>query len=167
MIQSYKLFNNSECEELIDWIESYNKDWEVFTLPTKRCKKKSFGKSLLYYDRIKLKVKELLDIDADSEVGCLKYETGDSFSVHSDAEKDNEGFHDDWIWNVNIQLTSPHEYEGGELIYKDNLYKIDKGNIYIYRSNELHGVKLVEGGIRYCIVFYIRARDVNMKKTLI
>ena len=82
---------------------------------------------------------------------------------HIDSTSD--GFHDDWIWNVNIQLTNPNDYTDGELIHKNQSYKIQKGNLYFYRSNELHGVNEVTNGLRYCIVFYIKKNDFKNKKT--
>ena len=165
MIKDYKLFTDIECDEIIEWIESDSQNWEVYNFKRKKCKRKLFGKNILYYNRIKEKVKQILEIDADSEVGVLKYEKGDYFSPHIDSTSD--GFHDDWIWNVNIQLTNPNDYTGGELIHKNQSYKMQKGNLYFYNSNELHGVNEVTNGLRYCIVFYIKKNDFKKQKQLI
>ena len=53
-------------------------------------------------------------------------------------------------------LSSPHEYEGGELHFPElkKNFKMDKGSLIIFNSNLLHGVKPVTKGQRYVILSF-------------
>lgn len=152
-MKTYNLFNDTECNQLIEWIE-LNSNWVTHTHPNKKCKQSMFGNSILYFDKIKTKVNEIIGEHNFGDVGCLKYERGDLFKTHRDAVK--YGYTMGWEYNVNIQLTSPTDYSGGEFILNNKEYKIDRGNLYYYKSDELHGVKKLTEGIRYCIVYGIK-----------
>lgn len=152
-LKTYNLFNDTECKQLIEWIE-VNSNWVTYVHPNKKCKQSMFDNSILYIDKIKTKVNEIIGEHNFGGIGCLKYERGDLFKPHRDSTK--YGFTSDWQYNVNIQLTAPIDYTGGEFILNNKEYKIQRGNLYYYKSHELHGVKKITEGIRYCIVYYIK-----------
>jgi predicted 2-oxoglutarate/Fe(II)-dependent dioxygenase YbiX len=55
-----------------------------------------------------------------------------------------------------IALSDPNDYEGGELHFSElnKSYKLEKGSIIVFKSNEMHGVTPVTSGKRKVIISF-------------
>jgi len=86
-----------------------------------------------------------------------------------DAPTGHYGLHIDKIFNrtvrklsLTIQLSSPEDYEGGELALKfnegDNLMPKDLGKMIVFPSYVLHEVRPVTKGTRYSLVAWVTGK---------
>ena len=58
--------------------------------------------------------------------------------------------------SIIIALSDPKDYEGGELHFSElnKSYKLKKGTIVVFKSNEMHGVTPVTSGKRKVIISF-------------
>ena len=67
--------------------------------------------------------------------------------------------------SIVIALSDPNDYEGGELYFSElnKSYKLNKGSIVVFKSDEMHGVTPVTSGKRKVIISFGFDQD-GMKK---
>jgi len=67
--------------------------------------------------------------------------------------------------SIIIALSDPKDYEGGELHFSElnKSYKLNKGTIVVFKSDEMHGVTPVTSGKRKVIISFGFDQD-GMKK---
>jgi len=68
---------------------------------------------------------------------------------------------------VVVQLSSPEDYSGGEMIVKEKLFHKDLGNTIIFDSGFMHEVKKVIDGDRYSLVLWLENHDLVIQKSLL
>ena len=89
------------------------------------------------------------------------------YSKHNDCGDSSrlENFVDIRKLSFSIQLTSPEEYKGGELILyindKEFIAPKTKGTIIFFESNILHEVKPVKKGTRYSLVSWVQGPNLR------
>jgi len=89
------------------------------------------------------------------------------YSKHNDCDSSSrlENFVDIRKLSFSIQLTSPEEYEGGELILymndKEFIASKTKGTIIFFQSNILHEVKPVKKGTRHALVSWVQGPNLR------
>ena len=96
------------------------------------------------------------------KVAILKYQEGGFFHKHQDVDPSSE-FNKDFVYNINAILND--NYQGGEFMVDDKIFKRGVGEIYHYRSDRFHEVKSVTSGVRYVALFYIRKREIISQQT--
>ena len=99
--------------------------------------------------------------------------------LYYDGDSDKKCFrdaHTDWTsyschrrMSIIIGLCNPNDYEGGELVFKNNnlTYKIEKGSAVIFDSKLVHEVLPVTKGKRYvlqCFMFDDSGYDLKKEK---
>lgn len=99
-------------------------------------------------------------------IKILKYTKGIGFNLHKDSDgKDGR------LKTVVTQLSTPDLYEGGTLQLKVNssTHTVSKkvGNSVIYPASSLHEVSLIEKGVRYVMVFWLKKWNLNFSKSTI
>jgi PKHD-type hydroxylase len=89
------------------------------------------------------------------------------YSKHNDCGNNSEleSFIDIRKLSFSIQLTSPEQYTGGELIFyindKEFIAPKTKGTIIFFQSNILHEVKPVKSGIRHALVSWVQGPNLR------
>jgi len=73
-----------------------------------------------------------------------------------DQHRDTYGDKDYRKITVIVALSNPEEYEGGELYFSElnDKYKLNKGDVIIFRSEEMHGVEPVISGKRKVLISF-------------
>ncbi len=66
----------------------------------------------------------------------------------------------DRTWNINVMLSSPSAYEGGELRVGSQRIEADIGDTYMYSSATPHAVSAVTSGRRFTFVLALTERKV-------
>jgi hypothetical protein len=110
----------------------------------------------------------LLFIKTIDELICKSYnvkieniDIKDMFIAKYDEKKQNSlDMHlDGQGSNVSISILLNDEFEGGNLIYADDIISYaEKGDIMIHTSNHIHGVTPVTKGVRYSLVMFLRIK---------
>jgi hypothetical protein len=157
-----KLFAKNECDDLISFAEGQNKwkkvsgfsSYQIFI----------FQPSVHVSDKIINYGRETLGLlILCVNMAVLKYQVGDYFPRHIDKNKGYE-FNKDFLYNINVKLND--NYEGGEFFLNEKLFVADVGDVYHYKSTEVHEVKPITKGLRYTGLFYIRERDLGVSKLI-
>jgi PKHD-type hydroxylase len=90
-----------------------------------------------------------------------RYEPGMSYGTHVDNALmgDPNPMRSDV--SLTLFLSSPDEYDGGELVIEDSLgerpFKLDAGSMIIYPSTTLHRVEPVTRGVRLVAVSWVQS----------
>jgi len=110
----------------------------------------------------------LLFIKTIDELICKSYnvkieniDIKDMFIAKYDEKKQNSlDMHlDGQGSNVSISILLNDEFEGGNLIYADDIISYaEKGDVMIHTSNHIHGVTPVTKGVRYSLVMFLRIK---------
>ncbi len=102
-----------------------------------------------------------------------RYEVGMSYGIHTDdalMATEQQLMRSDISFT--LFLSSPEEYEGGDLIIEstegERVYKLPAGAMILYPSSTLHRVETVTKGIRYAAVSWIQSliRDPQEREIL-
>lgn len=154
----FSLFTEYECNEIITLLNN-NFEWEYCTDESG----KSYYKIIVdsdfkYYNKVKDFVDTIMDTPSNGVLHFLRYEKGDGFPEHIDVSNKSE-FHYDGKYNVNAILNS--NYIGGKFKLSGKELETEIGDAYIYESTTPHEVTKVIDGIRYVMMYYIRARDIQ------
>lgn len=86
-----------------------------------------------------------------------------SFDWHTDTKGDQTMR----TLNVNIMLSSPDEYSGGELQVGDAAITPQQGDLYLYPAATPHKVNAVETGRRYTLVMALSERRLKLSEDVI
>jgi len=91
-----------------------------------------------------------------------RYEGGESYGVHIDnAIRAADGHRMRGDLSATLFLSSPEEYDGGELCVEDALgqkaTKLPAGHMVLYPASTLHEVKPVTRGVRIAAFFWIQS----------
>ena len=93
-------------------------------------------------------------------VAIIRYDKGDLIQRHKDNGSnfgDAYNFTRDALYNINIRLNS--DYKGGEFYLSDQLFYRPVGEIYHYKSDTYHEVKMITEGVRYLALLTISYQD--------
>ena len=110
----------------------------------------------LIYHRMKERINQDFNIDwqyrEQWKMGYYDGEKGGFYDQHQDT-------HGDMSYrkiSLVIALSDPKEYEGGELHFSElnKSYKLNKGTIVVFNSDEMHGVTPVTAGKRKVIISF-------------
>ncbi len=102
-----------------------------------------------------------------------RYEVGMSYGIHTDdalMATEQQLMRSDISFT--LFLSSPEEYEGGDLIIEstegERVYKLPAGAMILYPSSTLHRVETVTKGIRYAAVSWVQSliRDPQEREIL-
>ena len=99
------------------------------------------------------------------QVIMLQYNKGHYFKKHRDRIISNP-LKSQRLQTIIVQLSDENDYEGGDLVVRNEVANKTKGNLIIFDSNELHECKMITGGTRYCLVTWLAADD-YLKRGLI
>ncbi|MDE1177056.1 MAG: Fe2+-dependent dioxygenase [Edaphobacter sp.] len=93
-----------------------------------------------------------------------RYEGGQSFGSHVDNSIRRVQATGEYVrtdLSVTLFLSSPEEYEGGELMVEDTYgmhsVKLPAGHLVLYPSTSLHHVRPVTSGSRVCSFFWLQS----------
>jgi len=93
-----------------------------------------------------------------------RYAGGQSYGDHGDATIRHDSGPRDRIrtdLSATLFLTTPEEYEGGELMIKDGLshesVKLPAGDLFLYPTTSIHHVTPVTRGVRLASFFWIQS----------
>lgn len=120
------------------------------------------------YSKVQNSLTKHLNVDwKDSPHGVFREYNKDDFFIEHKDNVDKSGS-DPRYFTVTIQLSSPLEYEGGEVIVNRGI-EISKnlGTAAIWGSDVIHEVKKILNGSRSSLVFFISSKHINLKKSLI
>ena len=92
----------------------------------------------------------------------LKYNEGCYFKEHRDRI-DHNPHTSNRQQTLIVQLSDKEDYKGGELIVNKLPASKDKGTLVLFDSNELHELKTLTSGVRYCLVTWLTANDYNKR----
>ena len=98
------------------------------------------------------------------EVKLTKYTRGDYFSPHKDYTVYDAGV---VRKTLVIQLSSPHEYDGGTLIVEGIPQSRELGSAILFNSNQIHEVTEITQGTRFSLVAFLLDKDILMPKSVI
>lgn len=102
-----------------------------------------------------------------NKFSILKYEIGQEFKKHRDVGG-SPGI-DKRYKTLIIQLSE--NYKGGELVIWDNDDEVvcdtTIGNMILFPSNLYHQAKVLEEGIRYVMVFFLKRKNFGIRKSII
>jgi hypothetical protein len=95
-----------------------------------------------------------------THIGLHKYNVGDKFAKHNDANKNR-------MWGIGTNLNE--EYKGGEFYLYEPTYLIprQKGEIYYFESGRYHEVLEILEGERWSLILFLCTEHLNLKKTLL
>jgi len=162
LINQKVLFNESECQLIIDLNKTNLKQWN-----TNEYKYNSMG--ILYSNETKWifdRLKEYFVSQTNVNIVSLKeeihfhtYKIGDSFLRHNDAKKNR-------IYGVGVLLNE--EFMGGDFIFYDKnpeiINKI-KGNSYVFDVITNHEIKPIINGIRHSLLWFLDNNNIKISKT--
>jgi PKHD-type hydroxylase len=93
-----------------------------------------------------------------------RYDGGQSFGSHVDNAIRRVPATGDYVrtdLSVTLFLSSPEEYDGGELVVEDtygtHAVKLPAGHLVLYPSTSLHHVRPVTRGSRVCSFFWLQS----------
>lgn len=154
------LFDDNECDLILKGLENsiigpvenkWYRKYEEFLILDKNILE-------LILDKIKIfGVKKIKD------GRILKYEKGSFTVLHEDTtEKKPHRYK-----TVIIQLSSEKDYEGGNMIFGNEILSKKRGTTAIFDSKTLHGLELIEFGVRYSFVIWLDREDMGISKGII
>lgn len=153
------LFTKEECEKIKQGIETspaggkddfYYRKYEEFLILDREIL------DLIFEKIKKLGVKQL------KEGRILKYEKGCFFNLH----KDRYDTHPYRYKTIVIQLSEEKDYEGGKMIFGNDILSKKIGTTVIFDSNTIHGMEMIESGVRYSFVIWLERQDFIAEKTI-
>lgn len=98
------------------------------------------------------------------EASLMKYSAGHFFGPHRDYP--DYGY-DRLNRTLVVQLTSPDQYEGGDLIIEGVVQSRLKGECISIKSNQMHEVTEIISGTRMTLVLFLLNRDIEHSISLI
>lgn len=153
------LFTKEECEKIKQGISTspaggkddfYYRKYEEFLILDREIL------DLIFEKIKKLGVKQL------KEGRILKYEKGCFFNLH----KDRYDTHPYRYKTIVIQLSEEKDYEGGKMIFGNDILSKKIGTTIMFDSNTIHGMEMIESGVRYSFVIWLKRQDLVEEKTL-
>jgi hypothetical protein len=81
------------------------------------------------------------------------------FGLHVDTAPHDGTFR---TYNINIMLSDPVEYSGGELQVGDSIVELRKGDVYMYPASLPHAVHPITSGLRRTFIIALRVRTDNL-----
>ncbi len=100
------------------------------------------------------------DIASSDQLQLLKYTKGSHYDWHLDI---GSGAHINRKLSFIVPLSSPDDYEGGELIVKagpkDTTLSLEQGKMILFPSFILHKVSRVLSGERYVLVGWFKGKQ--------
>ncbi len=106
---------------------------------------------------------KIFGIENIREGRILKYEPGCFFNIHTDAYDKHPHRYKTLI----IQLSDEKDYEGGKMIFGNDVLNKKIGNTAFFDSTTLHGMEIIESGIRYSFVVWLERKDLGIKKNIL
>ncbi len=167
-MKTFQLFTKDECKDILDDIfTNYESSYinRKFANDTSSYHKIEITEKTWYYYRLKNWFSKELNLnEVDGYLTLFYYKEGDRFPIHVDRIPHTE-FYYDAVYNVNVMLNE--DYEGGEFVLDNIEYKQPAGMVYYYESSKPHGVKIVKSGLKCTLIYFVRERDFERKKTMI
>lgn len=93
----------------------------------------------------------------------LRYSEGCFFKIHSDIHINAPHRYKTLI----IQLSDENEYTGGKFIFGEEVLSKKIGSTTIFDSNTLHGLEIVESGIRYSFIMWLERENFGITKSIL
>ena len=93
----------------------------------------------------------------------LRYEEGCFFNLHTDTYDK----HPNRYKTIIIQLSNEEDYRGGKTRFGDDILDKKMGTTIIFDSTTIHGMEIIESGIRYSFVIWLEKEDLGKQKELI
>lgn len=106
---------------------------------------------------------KIFGIENIREGRILKYEPGCFFNIHKDAYDEHPNRYKTLI----IQLSDENDYEGGKMVFGNDVLNKKIGSTTFFDSNILHGMEIIESGIRYSFVVWLERMDLVIKKNIL
>ena len=161
MLTEKVLFSEEECKHLISIAGDDYKPLRYFKQPEVQIKLDQDINSLLLSRFANFEI-----VSIPKKVKILKYSEGVHFNLHIDSDgKDGR------IRTVITQLSDSHSYSGGdlEIVNNGNFYRVSRqiGNSVIFSPSSPHRVSKIEKGLRYVMVFWLKAEHLNFTKSII
>lgn len=98
------------------------------------------------------------------EATIMKYSTGHFFGPH----RDYPDYGDDRLnKTLVVQLTSPDQYQGGDLLIEGVKQSRLRGDCILIKSNQIHEVTEITSGSRMTLVLFLLDRDIEHAISLI
>jgi predicted 2-oxoglutarate/Fe(II)-dependent dioxygenase YbiX len=112
----------------------------------------------LVLDRLKI-----FEVQSVREGRVLRYEEGCFFDIHTDAYDEKPHRYK----TVVIQLSDEKDYEGGKMVFGNDVLNREIGSTAFFDSSTLHGMEVIESGTRYSFVLWLERKDLGVKKGLL
>lgn len=158
-------FGNTDC--YLDGLERGKVHYNNQTLSLKREVKGRYidicSKDLIHFLTLKLNCIGIKSISL-GELKLTLYRRGDYFAPHRDYIHYDQGT---VVKTAVIQLSSPLEYEGGDLLVKGIPQSKKLGSVIMFNSRDLHEVTKVRSGVRKSLVVFLLAKDLFLPKSIL
>ena len=105
---------------------------------------------------------KVFGVDQLREGRILRYEEGCFFNLHADAYDEQPHRYRTII----IQLSNEEDYQGGKMLFGDDVLDKKIGTTAIFDSAILHGMEIIESGTRYSFVIWLERQDLGIQKKL-
>lgn len=112
----------------------------------------------LVLDRLKI-----FEVQSVREGRVLRYEEGCFFSLHTDAYDEQPHRYKTII----IQLSNEEDYQGGKMLFGNEVLNKKIGTTAIFDSTTIHGMETIKSGTRYSFVIWLERQDLGVKKGLL
>lgn len=161
MLTEKVIFTEEECKYLISIAGDNYKPLKYFKQPEVQIKLDQYTSNFLLSRFADFKISAM-----PNKIKILKYSEGVHFNLHIDSDgKDGR------IRTVITQLSNGDSYSGGdlEIINNSDFYKVSRqiGNSVIFSPSSPHKVSKIEKGLRYIMVFWLKAEHLNFSKSII
>ena len=172
MVIKDPLFTKEECELLINTYSNDLKTAKVGKGKQRSSIRKTIGVGLEVEDTRDIYDKCVqsaafansqywgFDIASSDQLQLLKYTKGSHYDWHLDI---GSGAHINRKLSFIVPLSSPDDYEGGELIVKagpkDTTLSLEQGKMILFPSFILHKVSRVLSGERYVLVGWFKGKQ--------
>lgn len=94
-----------------------------------------------------------VDIFRRLEIQHTTYNVGGHYNLHTDIDIPLNGTQRKL--SLILMLSNKDEYEGGNLVLENKHVKLNMGDMIIFHSKHVHGVKPVTAGIRKTLVMWV------------
>lgn len=171
-----EIFTQSECNEILQYMTELQQT--VYTVKIDNqfieegCSLKSqdleYNQNTKWiYDKVKSYISENVECNWIGEPhGVFRnYSENDFFIKHKDNV--DSSIADKRYLTVSIQLSSPTDYIGGDVIINDeNKLNRTQGNTILWGTNVPHEVTKIKKGFRNALIFFVSSKHIEPNKNL-
>lgn len=172
MILDKKLFDSSECESIINFVNSKEMVVDVgsiftrkiLTLTKENSPKWIWDKLKSFTDDLDLNIETLND-----RIFIVKFNTGDFIEKHTDVW--DSDLSRNRIYTLVSQLSNDSDYIGGDTFVYSGTDKVklnkEIGSCIVFNSSMVHEVTKLKSGIRYSFVMCFDRNNIKKSGMLI